>query len=112
MAVEKRFVDGDVLDRHDALFALQLQHAVNQQKRITVRQNFQDVVNVEYRLGCGGVSHGRSALNHASFSINRISSSSFESAKDYTVPRCIHGGPATPASERKSCPVRKQQHPQ
>ena len=41
------FVDRDVLDRHDPLFALELEHAVNQQKRIPVRQNLQNVVDVE-----------------------------------------------------------------
>src|SRR6202040_3008785 len=64
MPIEKRFVDGDVLDGYDALFAFQLEHAVNQQQRIPVGQNLQDVVNIERRLECGRVGHRWSALSH------------------------------------------------
>ena len=38
VAVEERLVDRDVLERDDALALLQLQHAVDQQERIAVRQ--------------------------------------------------------------------------
>src|SRR5580658_1836015 len=40
MSREKRFVDGHVLNGNNALPALQLKHAVNQQERIAVRQDF------------------------------------------------------------------------
>jgi len=52
------------------LIAFQLQHAVNQQQRIAMRQNFQDVVNVEPGLGCARAGIRRSAFSHASFSIS------------------------------------------
>jgi len=85
MSIEERFVDGDILDGHYALFALQLQHAVNEQKGITVRQNLQDVVNVERRLGFGRVGHRRSALNHVCLDQVRLNQ-----PEDYTVPHCIY----------------------
>jgi hypothetical protein len=43
---EKRFVDGDVLDGDYPLAALQFEDAINQQQGITVRQNFENVVDV------------------------------------------------------------------
>ena len=42
MPDKKGLVDGDVLDGDNPLFALQFQNAVDQQKRIAVRQNLQD----------------------------------------------------------------------
>ena len=45
--VKKRFVDGDILDGDDALSALQIKHAIDQQERIAVRQNLQNLVDVE-----------------------------------------------------------------
>ena len=47
MAVEEFFVDGDVLDRGDGLPGLPVQHAVDQQQRVAVRQVFLDLVDVE-----------------------------------------------------------------
>jgi hypothetical protein len=47
VAVEERFVDGDVLDGHDPLGALELDDAVDQQKRIAVGQKFHDLPNVQ-----------------------------------------------------------------
>ena len=48
MSAEKLLVDRHVLDGDDAFFALQLEHAVDQQERIAVRQDLQDVVDVEH----------------------------------------------------------------
>src|SRR6202034_2355171 len=44
MPGKKRLVDSYILDSDDALLALQLQHAVNQEKRIAMRKDAQDLV--------------------------------------------------------------------
>jgi hypothetical protein len=46
MPLKKRFVDGHILDAHDALQPLHFDNGVNEQKRMAVRQyllNFRDV---------------------------------------------------------------------
>src|SRR5947209_2017059 len=43
---EKRFIDGDVLDGNDPLAPLQFEDAIDQQQGITVRQDFENVVDV------------------------------------------------------------------
>ena len=48
MTLKKRFVDRDVLDRDDALLAREINHPVNQEKRMPMRQNPQNVLNVEF----------------------------------------------------------------
>ena len=47
MPDKKGLVDGDVLDGDNPLFALQFQNAVDQQERVSVRQNFKDFVDIE-----------------------------------------------------------------
>jgi hypothetical protein len=71
MALEKRLVDGHVLDCHDALFAAAFEDAVNQEKGITVGQNGHDLPYVQYpcRFLFGIlVFHGRSA-NYRAFEV-------------------------------------------
>ncbi len=59
------FVDGHILDGHDPLLALDLNHAVDQQKGKSVRQNVENIDDVQRglyrRRGCGrwvsGVGH-------------------------------------------------------
>jgi hypothetical protein len=43
---EKRLIDGDVLKSPDSLAWLDVEHPVNQKKRIPVRQVFEDRANV------------------------------------------------------------------
>src|SRR5262249_45085394 len=52
MPAEEGLVDANVLERHDLLLALNLQHPVDQQKRIAVRKNSLDLINVQ-RAGLG-----------------------------------------------------------
>jgi RecB family exonuclease len=47
VALEERLVDGDVLDRHRALEAVELDDAVDQQERVAVRQQLEDLPDVE-----------------------------------------------------------------
>jgi hypothetical protein len=47
MALEKRLIDGHVLDCHDALLAAAFEYAVNQEKGISVRQNRHDLAYVQ-----------------------------------------------------------------
>jgi hypothetical protein len=62
---KKRLVDGYILERHDALLALNLDHSVDEQKRKAVRQDLENIDDVERglyrRRGCGrwmsGVGH-------------------------------------------------------
>ena len=49
VAAEERLVDGDVLERDDPLARLDLQHPVDQQERIAVRQHRQDPLDVPLR---------------------------------------------------------------
>ena len=51
---KERLVDGDVLDGHDSLPAGQINDAVNEQEGIPMRQDFQDIVNVELDMLCRG----------------------------------------------------------
>src|SRR6202140_274740 len=44
---KKWFVDGDILDSNNALPALQIQHTIDQEKGIAVRQNLQNLVDIE-----------------------------------------------------------------
>jgi glutamate carboxypeptidase len=50
MSYEERLIDGDILDGDDVLFTLQFQDAVNEEKRVTVRQDFEQFVDVEPSL--------------------------------------------------------------
>jgi hypothetical protein len=62
--LEKRLVNGDILDRHDALSRTQLDYPVNQKEGVTVGQNGHDLPYVELarRLLPGIlVFHGRRA---------------------------------------------------
>ena len=51
---EEWFIDGHIFDGHNARFAREINYSVNQQKRETVRQDAQDVINVQRGLACGG----------------------------------------------------------
>jgi hypothetical protein len=62
MALEKRLIDGDVLEPDNAFLALDFQYAVNQQKRITMwkkAHDIHDAVNEALlRIGhCHRISH-------------------------------------------------------
>src|SRR5690606_33735680 len=46
MPGEERLVDGDVLERSDPLALFDRHHAVDQQKGVAVRQEFEDLVDV------------------------------------------------------------------
>ena len=52
MASEVRLVDGDVLDGDDAGFALHLEDAIDEEKRVTMRQDGHDLLDVQGV--CGG----------------------------------------------------------
>ena len=47
MSHEKLLVDGDVLDGDDALGAHQLNYAIDQKQRVTMRQKFENSANVD-----------------------------------------------------------------
>ena len=53
MAGKKRFIDGYVLQSDDALLAGEVNNPVNQQKREAMRQDAQDVVDVQRSFGRG-----------------------------------------------------------
>ena len=62
MTNKKRLIDGHVFQRLDALAFFNFEHAVNQQKRKTVRQLLEYLVNVHHDLysvagvlGCWGL---------------------------------------------------------
>jgi Tfp pilus assembly protein PilX len=62
MALEKRLIDGDVLEPDNAFLALDFQYAVNQQKRITMWKKAHDIHNAVnealLRIGdCHRISH-------------------------------------------------------
>jgi hypothetical protein len=61
VALEERLVDGDVLQRLDAHALLELEHAVDQQERVAVRQLLQDVVDVQHGWS-GPRRHGASGV--------------------------------------------------
>jgi len=51
-------VDGDVLQRHDALVRYQFDHAINQQERIAMRQQLLDQLHIHRKVeGHGQVTH-------------------------------------------------------
>src|SRR5271169_368260 len=54
MSGEKRLIDADVLDGDNAVFARDLDHAVDQQERVTVRQNGLDLIDVQRGPAVGG----------------------------------------------------------
>ena len=51
MPLEEWFVDGDILDRRAALLAVEIDHLVNQQKGIAVRQQLHDACDIRRREG-------------------------------------------------------------
>ena len=51
---KKRLVDGDILDGHDALLALDFDYAVDQKKGKAVRQNIKNVDDVQRGLSAAG----------------------------------------------------------
>src|ERR1700722_18860741 len=64
-------VKGHVLDGDDPVLPLQIEHAIDQQKRIAMRQNLQNVVDIEHGFGLCGHRSGRrlghrAALIHGS----------------------------------------------
>jgi len=44
---KKWLINRHILDRHNALLAREINHAVDQQKRVTMRQYAQNIVNIE-----------------------------------------------------------------
>src|SRR5690606_8766602 len=59
MAGELGFIDGDVLDPDGALACLEIDHAVDQQHRIAMRDHFHDAKDVDR-----SDAHSRLALTH------------------------------------------------
>ena len=63
VSLNKWLIDRNVLDRHNSLLALEINYTVNQQKRIAMRQNLENVVNIQpnvlrprrgsFRILCG-----------------------------------------------------------
>lgn len=47
---EKWLINGDIFNRHNALHAHEVDHTINQQKRIAMRQNSQNIVNIQLAL--------------------------------------------------------------
>jgi hypothetical protein len=47
VALEKRLVDGDILDGDQAFSRLELDNAIDQQEGVAMRQEFQDLLDVE-----------------------------------------------------------------
>ena len=55
MARKEWLIDSHILNGHNPLLALQLHHPINQQKRVAMRQNRLDLVDVHCAGGgCGG----------------------------------------------------------
>ena len=55
MALEERFVDGNVLDGDDTLAGLQLDHAVDQEEGVAMRQQLLNLLHVHRQLD--GITH-------------------------------------------------------
>ncbi len=78
MPLEERLVDGDILQRADALARHALEHPIDQQERVTVRQPLEDRVDVELQRCihqswscCGNPLSPRSSRRTRSFSASR-----------------------------------------
>jgi hypothetical protein len=74
---EERLIHSHVLDSDNSLFAGKIEHPIDQQKRVSVRQNAKNIVDVQRRLSW----RGRFIIG-----MNRISHSSPIKIDDYTVP--------------------------
>jgi hypothetical protein len=76
MALEKRLINGHILDCHDALLAASFEDAVNQEKGITVGQNRHDLAYIQpARRFLPGVLffHGRRADYRAFKALSELS---------------------------------------
>ena len=62
MSLKERLVDGDIFNGDNALFAPDLNNAIEQQKGIAVRQNRHDLLDVERAAGGRLVDHRRSRI--------------------------------------------------
>src|SRR5690606_1566499 len=66
VALEERFVEGDVLDRAQALVRVEFDHAVDQQERIAVRQHPHDARDIHgHRRGGMGLGHSSGSFKGA-----------------------------------------------
>jgi hypothetical protein len=50
MAVEERLVDRHIFQRFDPFSGLNIQHPVNQQKRVTMGQVFPDLLDIHHHV--------------------------------------------------------------
>ena len=68
MSSKKGFVDGDVLERHNALLPGQINNPVNQQKREAMRQDAENVLNIQVNMFlCRDFSYGWGGVGHSGF---------------------------------------------
>ncbi len=65
---KKWLIDCDILNSHDALLADQFNNPINQQERITMRQNLENIVNIQRRLRGGFVDCSLSSV-HLSYPV-------------------------------------------
>jgi hypothetical protein len=73
MPGKKRFVDSDILNRNDMLFAREVDYAVDQQKRKTMRQNLLDLGNIQRGLfWLGRLGDRVSCMGHSSLASAKI----------------------------------------
>src|SRR4051812_2897163 len=84
MAGEELFVRGDVLERDDALAALELYDAINEQERIAVRQNRHDVGHGHGHLWSGRIWRSFGGLDGFSHEKSVSSFSFLEQVKSKT----------------------------
>ena len=68
---KEMLVDGDILDSHNPLLAGQFHDPVNQQKWVTMRQDLENVMNVEGRARGWSAKCGLSIFRHNHFRPNR-----------------------------------------
>jgi hypothetical protein len=58
VAVEKRFVNADVLERDNTFVLVDLENTIDQEKRISMRKNPHDLCNAEFVHYLPGVAGG------------------------------------------------------
>src|SRR2546426_8674307 len=78
MPGKERLVDSDILDGHDPLLALEIDHTVDQQEWEPVRQDAKNIVDVQRSLSRRRSLDGR---------VSRLAHSGLVKCEDYTVPR-------------------------
>src|SRR5262249_26297772 len=85
MSLEERFVEADVLQRRNPRTGFKLKHPIDQQHRVAMRHQFQDVLDVEVHF----LSPPRSLLASSSRTRRRNSSSWRMIAAAFSHSRCF-----------------------